>query len=75
METDPNIIQALIAPLLNNPWVNLITLIIAFGAGVGAIFPSKLGNDSWFGKGLQLVLDISNAAGLNIGKGKNADDV
>ena len=75
METDPNFIQALLAPLLNNPWVNLGTLIIAFGAGVSAIFPSKLGKDSWFGKGLQLLLDICNAAGLNFGKAKNVDDV
>jgi hypothetical protein len=74
METDPNFIQALIAPLLSNPWVGLVTLIISFGAGVSAIFPSKLGKDTWFGKALQLFLDVSNAAGLNFGAAKNADD-
>jgi len=67
---DPNFIQS----LLGNAYFNIGTAVIALGAAVSAAFPSKLGKDSWFGKAIQLLLDISNFAGLNFLKAKNADD-
>jgi hypothetical protein len=71
METDPNIIQQ----LLGNAWVNVITAVIALGAAISAVLPSKIGKQGWFGQILQLIVDIGNAVGLNFGKAKNADDV
>jgi len=70
METDPNWIQA----LLGNAYFSIATAIIALGSAISMAFPSKFGKDTWFGKGIQLVLDLANAAGLNFGKAKNADD-
>jgi hypothetical protein len=70
VETDPNFIMA----ILSNPYVSIVTAVITLGAAISAAFPSKLGKDTWFGKALQLILDIGNFAGLNFGKAKNADD-
>ena len=70
METDPSIIQQ----LLGNAWVNLITAIIALGAAISAVLPSKIGKGGLFGQALQLVVDIGNAVGLNFGRAKNVDD-
>jgi hypothetical protein len=68
---DPNFIQA----LLSNAYFNIATAVIALGAAISAAFPSKLGKDTWFGKALQVVIDLGNFVGLNWGKAKNADDV
>jgi hypothetical protein len=68
---DPNFIQA----LLGNAYFNIATAVIALGAAISAAFPSKLGKDTWFGKALQVLLDISNFVGLNFLRAKNQDDV
>ncbi len=65
----------LIQQLLNNSYVNIVTAVIALGAAISAAFPSRLGKDTWFGKVLQVILDVGNFVGLNFGKAKNADDV
>ena len=65
-----NIIQK----LLGNDTFNIITAIIAFGASISMAFPSKFGKDTWFGKGIQVILDLANVAGLNFNKAKNADE-
>ena len=65
-----NIIQR----LLGNEIVNIITAVIALGAAISAILPSKIGKAGWFGQALQLLVDVGNAVGLNFGKAKNADE-
>ena len=51
-------------------WWPTVTAVVTLAAAIAAVTPSKSDD-----RLVQLVLDIINKLGLNIGKAKNKDDV